>query len=102
MSRGGWIFAHGACILVAFAPGVRAGTGNSKYLVIMRQFITPERRIFTSGEVATFVLDPEMSELPPGRAVLRTNLGRAAVRREELLKKSNESAHKTRLRDGRA
>ena len=74
--------------IVAVAPGVRAETGNSKYLVVMRQFITPERRIFTSGEVATFVLDPETSELPPGRAVLRTNLGRAAVRREELLKKS--------------
>ena len=54
----------------------------------MRQFITPGRRIFTTGEVATFVLDPETPDLPPGRAVLRTNLGRAAIRRGELLKKS--------------
>ena len=54
----------------------------------MRQFITPERQIFTTGEIVSFVLDPETSFLPPGRAVLRTNLGRAGIRREELLKKS--------------
>ena len=54
----------------------------------MRQFIVPERQIFTTGEVVTFILDTGSPSLPPGRAVLRTNLGRAAVRREELLKKS--------------
>ena len=54
----------------------------------MRQFISPERCIFTTGELVEFTLVPDASGLPPGRAVLRTNLGGAAIRRAELLKKS--------------
>ena len=69
--------------------GLRKARGRcEKVFFIMRQFIVPERRIFTTGEVVTFTLDPETPALPPGRAVLRTNLGSAAVRRGELLKKS--------------
>jgi len=54
----------------------------------MRQFISPERCIFTTGELVEFTLFPDATGLPPGRAVLRTNLGGAAIRRAELLKKS--------------
>ena len=54
----------------------------------MRQSISPQRQIFTVGEIVEFFLDPEASGLPPGRAVLRTNLGGAAIRRGELLKNS--------------
>ena len=54
----------------------------------MRQILNPQRGIFTVGETVEFILDPGTAKLPPGRAVGRSNLGRAAVRREELLERS--------------
>ena len=54
----------------------------------MRQFISPERCIFTTGELVEFTLFPDATGLPPGRAVLRTHLGGAAIRRAERLQKS--------------
>ena len=76
----------------------------------MRQYMTPERRIFTTGETVSFILEPETADLPPGRAVLRTNLGRAAIRRAEILKQSRtrraaseldwHDVEMTRRRDG--
>lgn len=49
----------------------------------MYQTITPPRTIFHCGDTVTFRL--EGVENLPGRAVVRTNLGRAAVHRAELV-----------------
>ena len=52
-------------------------------VLMMRQVMVPDRVIFHAGDLVTFQLE----EVGPrrGRAVLRTNLGRAAVRRAELI-----------------
>ena len=50
----------------------------------MKQFIFPDRRIFFAGEKVIFTL----CDIAPGirgKAVLRTNLGRGAVKREEII-----------------
>ena len=44
--------------------------------------------MFTTGETVEFLLVPETDHLPPGRAMLRSNIGHAAIRRAELLEKS--------------
>ena len=50
---------------------------------MIRQDIVPERTIFFAGENITFRL--EYSGSHPGTAAVRTNLGRAAVRRLETI-----------------
>ncbi len=54
----------------------------------MRQIVNPQRRIFTAGEVVEFILESEELTGVSGRAMVRCNLGRAAVRREELIEES--------------
>ena len=49
-------------------------------------FDTP-RRIFYAGEVVTLYLESD-TPFPPGKAMLRTNLGMAAVRRQEVIAKT--------------
>ncbi|MBR7103562.1 MAG: glycogen debranching enzyme N-terminal domain-containing protein [Lentisphaeria bacterium] len=58
--------------------------------MMMRQTIVPERKIFFAGENISFRL--ECSSPIPGRAVLRTNLGRAAVRRAEIIAHTEKDA----------
>ena len=49
----------------------------------MKQSIRPERAIFYAGDTVTFILCGLKGRA--GRAVLRTTIGRAAVRRRELI-----------------
>lgn len=49
----------------------------------MQQSIRPERAIFYAGDTVTFLLDGLKGRA--GRAILRTTIGRAAVRRHELI-----------------
>lgn len=55
----------------------------------MKQFIFPERRIFFAGEKVKFLLR-DISPGIKGKAVLRTNLGRGAVKREEIIAQTEE------------
>ncbi len=56
----------------------------------MRQFIMPDRRLFHAGDCVTFRLEGAGGR--KGRAILRTNLGRASFRRAELIEYTE--AHK--------
>lgn len=56
----------------------------------MHQSIRPERAIFYAGDTVTFTL--EGVEGRAGRAILRTTVGRAAVRRRELVEHSEKGA----------
>ena len=49
----------------------------------MKQSIIPEKSIFHAGDVVTFRLDGLPSI--PGKAVVRTNLGRAELHRSEII-----------------
>ena len=51
-----------------------------------QQSIFPDRKLFFTGETVRIRLAGVTSGVP-GRAVVRTNLGRAAIRRRELLEK---------------
>lgn len=50
-----------------------------------KQIITPDRTLFFAGETVEFTLYMPSADIPPGRAVVRTNIGRAAVRRREII-----------------
>ncbi|MGE4565440.1 MAG: alpha-amylase family glycosyl hydrolase, partial [Victivallaceae bacterium] len=54
----------------------------------MRQFQTPERIVFQVGDVITFRL--EAPGAPAGNGYVRTSIGRAAVRRRELIRHTEE------------
>lgn len=55
---------------------------------MLQQSIRPERTIFHCGDTVTFRLSATGGR--PGRAVLRSNIGRAAVRRQELIRFTEE------------
>ena len=54
----------------------------------MRQIVNPPRHIFTVGETIEFILDAPETSGRSGRAVVRSNLGRVAVHREEVLERA--------------
>ena len=59
---------------------------------MVTQKLFPQRSIFFAGETVTFTLSGIPENLP-GKAVLRTNIGRAALRRKELIDRTEN--HRT-------